>query len=113
MAILELKAARGWSQAETARRFLVKPTTVASWLKRIDESSQSPLVQIREPVNKFPEQVRYVVRRLKVLFPPNPYTGVSNRRGALSTGNARSCTRSRHVIITREPSGHAASSGTA
>ena len=54
MAILEIKAARGWSQAETARRFLVKPTTVASWLKRIDESSQSPLVQIREPVNKFP-----------------------------------------------------------
>jgi hypothetical protein len=30
MAILELKSARGWSQAETARRFLVKPTTIAS-----------------------------------------------------------------------------------
>ncbi len=69
MAILELKAARGWSQAETARRFLVKPTTIASWLKRIDESRQSPLVQMREPVNKCPELVRYVVCRLKVLFP--------------------------------------------
>jgi len=69
MAILELKAARGWSQAETARRLLVKPTTIACWLKRIDESRQSPLVQMREPVNKFPELVRYVVRRLKVLFP--------------------------------------------
>jgi transposase InsO family protein len=69
MAILELKSARGWSQAETARRFLVKPTTIASWLKRIDESSQSPLVQIREPVNKFPDLVRYLVQRLKVLFP--------------------------------------------
>lgn len=44
VAILELEAARGRSQAETARRFLVKPTTVASWLRRIDESSQSPLV---------------------------------------------------------------------
>ena len=30
LAILELKAARGWSQAEAARRFLVKPTTIAS-----------------------------------------------------------------------------------
>jgi len=69
MAILELKAARGWSQAETARRFLVKPTTIASWLKRIDESGPAPLVQVREPVNKFPDLVRYVVRRLKVLFP--------------------------------------------
>ncbi len=44
MAILELKAARGWSQAETARRFLVKPTIVASWLKRIDESGPALLV---------------------------------------------------------------------
>jgi len=69
MAILELKAARGWSQAETARRLLVKPTTIASWLKRIDESGPAPLVQVREPVNKFPDLVRYVVRRLKVLFP--------------------------------------------
>ncbi len=69
MAILELKAARGWSQTETARRFLVKPTTIASWLKRIDESSPAPLVRMREPVNKFPELVRYVVRRLTVLFP--------------------------------------------
>ncbi|UCC29849.1 MAG: transposase, partial [Phycisphaerales bacterium] len=64
-----LKAARGWSQAETARRFLVKPTTIASWLKRIDESGRAPLVQVREPVNKFPDLVRYLVCRLKVLSP--------------------------------------------
>ena len=69
MAILELKAARGWSQAEAARRFLVKPTTIASWLMRIDELGSEPLVQMREPVNKFPELVRYVICRLKVLFP--------------------------------------------
>ncbi len=69
MAILELKAARGWSQSETSRRFLVKPTTIASWLKRIDEPGPTPLVQVREPVNKFPDLVRYLVRRIKVLFP--------------------------------------------
>jgi hypothetical protein len=55
MAILELRAVRGWSQVQTARRFLVKPTTIASWLKRIDESRPVPLVQMREPVNKFPD----------------------------------------------------------
>ncbi len=69
MAILEVKAARGWSQAETARRFLVKPTTIALWLKRIDERGSAALVQMREPVNRFPQLVRYIVRRLKVLFP--------------------------------------------
>ena len=69
MAILELRAASGWSQAETARRFLVKPTTIASWLTRIDESGPAPLVELREPINKFPDLVRYLVRKLKVLFP--------------------------------------------
>ena len=69
MAILELKAARGWSQVKKSRRFLVEPTTIASWLKRIDEPGPTPLVQVREPVNKFPDLVRYLVRRLKVLFP--------------------------------------------
>ena len=37
MAILELKAARGWSLAQAARAFLVEPETIAAWLKRIDE----------------------------------------------------------------------------
>jgi hypothetical protein len=69
MAILEVKAARGWSQAETARHFLVKPMTIASWMKRIDEGGSSALVQMREPVNRFPQFVRYIVFRLKVLFP--------------------------------------------
>ena len=68
MAILELKAARCWSQAQAARRFLLKPTTIASWLKRLDET-ESSLVQLREPVNKFPEFVRYAVQRLKTLCP--------------------------------------------
>ena len=69
MAILELKAARGWSTAQTARRFQVEPDTVASWMKRVDEGGPSALVQTSEPVNRFPGFVRYLVRRLKVLCP--------------------------------------------
>ena len=51
MAILELKAARGWSLAETARAFLVQPETIAAWLRRADEGGPSALVQLRQPVN--------------------------------------------------------------
>jgi hypothetical protein len=69
MAILELKAARGWSLAQAARAFLVEPETIAAWLKRIDEDGSSALVQLREPVNKFPDFVRYIVQRLKTLCP--------------------------------------------
>jgi len=69
MVILELKAARAWSLAQDARAFLVEPATIAAWLKRIDEDSESALVQLREPVNKFPDFVRHVVQRLKTLCP--------------------------------------------
>jgi len=69
MAILELKAARAWSLAQAAKAFLLESATVASWLKRIDENEPNALVQIRQPANKFPDFVRYIVQRLKVLCP--------------------------------------------
>jgi len=69
LAILELRAARGWNAAQTARRLLVTPTTVASWTARLDDEGPASIVQMRHPVNKFPDFVTYIVRRLKVLCP--------------------------------------------
>jgi hypothetical protein len=69
LAILELRAARAWSQARTDRRLLVTPLTIASWTQRLDDEGPDALVQAREPVNRFPEFVGYLVRRLKVLCP--------------------------------------------
>ena len=34
MAILELRAMRGWSKAETARRFFITDDTIRAWLRR-------------------------------------------------------------------------------
>lgn len=53
LAILELRAARHWSLAQTASIFLVTPVTIASWTARLDEAGF----------------VGYIVRRLKVLCP--------------------------------------------
>ena len=69
MAILELKAARGWSLAKTAERFHVTDATIASWMNRLDEEGPDALVQLPKPVNKFPQFVQYLVERLKVLCP--------------------------------------------
>ncbi|MDH3282589.1 MAG: DDE-type integrase/transposase/recombinase [Gammaproteobacteria bacterium] len=69
MAILELRAARGWSLKQTAHTFLLNSATIASWMKRIDEQGPRALLQLREPVNKFPDFVRYIVQRLKTLSP--------------------------------------------
>ncbi len=67
--ILELRAARGWSLQQTAEAFLLSPKTVAAWLARLDESGPQALVQLRTPINKFPDFVRYAVQRLQALCP--------------------------------------------
>ena len=69
MAILQLKAARGWSHEQTARGFHVTAATIASWIKRIDDEGPNALVRLREPVNRFPDFVRYIIQRLKTLCP--------------------------------------------
>jgi hypothetical protein len=67
LAILELKATRGWSLEQTAKAFLVTAATVASWLRRVDEQGPNALLQLGTPINRFPDFVRYVVQRLKAL----------------------------------------------
>ncbi|MBT7056589.1 MAG: helix-turn-helix domain-containing protein [Lentisphaerae bacterium] len=69
LCILEMRAHCGWSLAQTAREFLVTPDTVASWEKRVDERGQHALLQMPQPVNRFPEFVALAVQRLKVLCP--------------------------------------------
>ncbi len=69
MSILELRATRGWSAQQTAERFVISPATVASWMARIDEEGPSALLRIPQPVNKFPDLVRYIVQRLRLLCP--------------------------------------------
>jgi len=79
LAILELRAARGWSMSQTARHLLVTPVTVASWMGRLDEEGPRAIVQIREPVNKFPNFVRYIVQRLKVPCPTMGKVKIAHR----------------------------------
>ena len=69
LAILELAAARSWSNAQTARVFQLSAATIASWKKRLTEHGEEALVRILEPVNRFPDFVRYAVQRLKALCP--------------------------------------------
>jgi transposase InsO family protein len=69
LAILELRAARGWSRREVARRFLLQPATVATWAARADESGAGALLETPAPANRLPEFIRHVVTRLKALCP--------------------------------------------
>ncbi len=64
MAILQLRAARNWSAEQTVRTFLVSGATIAHWMKRLDEEGPDALVQVPEPVNRFPRQYIDVVTAL-------------------------------------------------
>jgi transposase InsO family protein len=48
---------------------MVEPGTIAEWMGRVDEEGEAALVKTPEPLNKIPDFVRYMVRRLKVLCP--------------------------------------------
>jgi transposase InsO family protein len=67
MAIMELRAMRGWSNAETARRFFVSDDTIRSWLRRADDADS--LLQLATPVNRFPDFIRYAVQQIKLFCP--------------------------------------------
>jgi transposase InsO family protein len=69
MRIPQLRAARGWTLEKTARVFLVDLHTLQIWMRRLDERGERELIQTVEPVNRFPDLVRNVVRQLKCLFP--------------------------------------------
>ncbi len=69
MRVLQLKAARGWSCEQAARAFLINEQTLCSWMRRVNEPGERFLIQIAEPVNRFPHFVRYLVQQLGVLLP--------------------------------------------
>jgi transposase InsO family protein len=69
LAILALRAARGWGAAATARRFHLTAQTVAAWMKRLDEDGPSALARLAEPVNRFPDFVRAMVAQLRAVVP--------------------------------------------
>ncbi|OGV71373.1 MAG: hypothetical protein A3K19_01420 [Lentisphaerae bacterium RIFOXYB12_FULL_65_16] len=78
-ATLELKAAQGWSIAETARRFQVTPETVSAWLREARSTDGTS-----QPVNRYPDFVRHLVQRLKIICPGMGYSRIANVLGRAS-----------------------------
>lgn len=77
MRLLQLRAARGWNMEKTARVFLLDLNTLQSWMRRLDEHGERQLIQTIEPVNRYPDFVRNLVRELKRLFPARGYERIA------------------------------------
>jgi transposase InsO family protein len=69
LAILALRAGRGWTTVETASRFHLTAATIAEWFARRDEGGDAALVKTRVPVNRLPDFVAEIVSRLRATFP--------------------------------------------
>jgi hypothetical protein len=69
LAILELQAARGWCAEVLAEKFFVTAATIASWHQRIDEQGPDALVKTPKPVNRYPDFVATLVKKLTVTLP--------------------------------------------
>ena len=109
LAILELRAVRGWSAAQTAERFFVTEATIADWMARLDEDGPSALVRTPEPANRFPNLVAHLVRRLNVLVPA---MGTARVAAVLSRAGLHLGRTSVRRMLKRRPR-RAASSATA
>ena len=77
MRLLQLRAARGWNLEKTARVFLLDLQTLQSWMARLDEHGERQLIRTAEPVNRYPDFVRNLVRELKRLFPAMGYERIA------------------------------------
>ena len=66
---MSLRAAEGWTATQTSKEFLLTAPTVASWTRRLDENGPGALVRTPEPVNRFPDFVALLVRKLKTALP--------------------------------------------
>jgi transposase InsO family protein len=69
LAILAVKAAEGWNNAQAGREFLVADATIARWLRRLNDGGEDALVALPMPVNRFPDFVTLLVQRLKTACP--------------------------------------------
>jgi transposase InsO family protein len=111
LAVLGLKAARGWTTAQAAERFGVVPATIASWLERVDDGGPDALVQTPAPVNRYPDFLRYIVARLKAGFPKLGTQRIANMLARAGLHVARTTIRrllkNRPARPTPEPPGAA------
>jgi transcriptional regulator with XRE-family HTH domain len=73
MRILQLRAARGWTLEKTAQVFLLDHQTLLIWMRRLDEHGERDLIQTAQPVNRYPDFIRNLVRQLKFLIPAMGY----------------------------------------
>ncbi len=69
LAILQLRRLRGWTIKKTARRFVVHPNTIRSWIKAIEGRGNQSLLTDAIRWNRLADAVRWTAHELRRLCP--------------------------------------------
>lgn len=101
LAILQLKRLRGWNIAKTARRFVVHPNTIRSWIKAIEGRGNVGLFQDAIRWNRIDDLVRWTAGQLRRLCSQPEFGARTIARHLVRAGIAIS--RSSVQRILREP----------
>jgi len=71
--ILQIMRLRQWSAEDAARRFVLHPNAIRSWLKQLQTHGESSRL-FADPVwNRLPDAVRWTVHQLRYLCPQPEY----------------------------------------
>jgi hypothetical protein len=91
---------------------LVDLQTLQIWMRRLDEHGERDLIQTLEPVNRYPDFVRNLIRQLRRLFPTMGYERMAQvlgraglRLGASAVESARATVGSVSRRASRSSSG--------
>jgi len=103
LAILQLKRLRGWSVGKTARRFIVHPNTIRSWIKAIEGRGNDNLFVDAIVWNRIDDAVRWTARELRRLCPQPEFGTRTIARHLLRAGIAASRSTVQRVLREKPP----------
>ena len=103
LAILQLKRHRGWSVRKTARRFVIHPNTLRSWIKAIEGCGKLSLFEDAVRWNRIDDLVRWASHELRRLCPQKEFGTRTIARHLVRAGIAISRTTVQRVLREEKP----------
>jgi putative transposase len=101
LAILQLRHLRGWSIGKTARRLVVHPNTIRSWIKAVEGHGNARVLSGAIVWNRIDDAVRWAAHELRRLCPEVKFGSRTIARHLVRAGIAMS--RSSVQRVLREP----------
>jgi putative transposase len=103
LAILQLKRHRGWSNAKTAKQFVIHPNTLRSWIRAAEGRGRLSLLEDAIRWNRIDDVVRWASHELRRLCPEREFGTRTLARHLVRAGVAISRSTVQRVLREEKP----------